>query len=452
MVCKHPRELPQLGALWETLEYQELRSRYGDALVKAALQQALAQSRRLLRDGQAVALSSLYQSVNADLSPSYAQVINATGTVLHTNLGRAPLGPILRSVAQEMEGYSALEYDLEHGRRGQRGEAVERRLRWLTGAPAALVVNNCAAAMVLLLSAHAKDREVVVSRGELVEIGGGFRIPDILAMSGARLVEVGTTNRTRIADFRRALGEQTALLLTTHSSNFRMVGFTEGPTADELLSLGEEHGIPVAFDLGSGMLTPVIPSEPGVALAARFPLCAFSGDKLLGGPQCGILLGEPSLVEACRRHPMYRALRCDKLTLALLEETLRRHAAEPASIPTLGLLGSDPEVLRVRAEALAAALSDWDASTLPSSGQVGGGSDPGGSLASWCLCLAPPAGVTVRQLHAALRQGRPAVVGRIEKERLMIDLKAVLPEQDEALLRCLQGVHVKLFQHQAGAP
>lgn len=430
MICRQPRDLPQLGALWERPEYAELRAEHGDAMVKAALREALAALRAQLLQGEDVDTGTLLEGVSRDLSASYGRVINATGTVLHTNLGRAPLGDILRAVAARLDGYSALEYDLEAGCRGRRGSAVERRLRWLTGSPAALVVNNCAAAMILLLSSHAKDREVVVSRGELVEIGGGFRIPDILAMSGARLVEVGTTNRTRIADFRRAITADTALLLTTHSSNFHMVGFTEAPGVDELLALGVEHDIPVAFDLGSGMLTPVVEGEPGVAEGARFPLCAFSGDKLLGGPQCGILMGQESLVEACRRHPLYRAFRCDKLTLGLLEESLRRHSQAPTSVPTLAFLSTPLESLKARAEALAGELGGEAVATR---GQVGGGSLPGATLDSWGVAVRPPPGMSTAELHAALRRGRPPVVARLEKERLILDLKAVFPEEDALL-------------------
>jgi L-seryl-tRNA(Ser) seleniumtransferase len=408
----------------------ELRGQHGDRLVKEALREALEGLRRRLLDGEEVDPSPLWDTVSAALAPSYARVINATGTVLHTNLGRAPLGRALRTVAEQLDGYSALEYDLEQGRRGRRGAAVERRLRWLTGSPAALVVNNCAAAMILLLTTHASGREVIVSRGELVEIGGGFRIPDILAMSGARLVEVGTTNRTRIADYRRAITSESALLLTTHSSNFHMLGFTEAPSADELLELGRESGLPVAYDLGSGMLTPALEGEPSVAQAARFPLCAFSGDKLLGGPQCGILLGQAELVEACRRHPLFRALRCDKVTLALLEETLRLHASDPSSVVALGLLAASSESLRQRAEALAARLGG---EALPTRGQVGGGSLPSGTLDSWAVVLRPPQGESAGAWHARLRQGHPAVVARVEKERLILDLKAVPAELDASL-------------------
>ncbi len=289
--------------------------------------------------------------------------------------------------------------------------------------------------MLLLLSTHAQGREVIVSRGELVEIGGGFRIPDILAASGARLVEVGTTNRTRISDYRRAVTENTALLLTTHTSNFRMVGFTAAPSQEELLALGRELHIPVAYDLGSGMLTPCIDAEPTVQQAARFPLCAFSGDKLLGGPQCGILLGETELVESCRQHPLYRAFRCDKVSLALLEETLRRHSVEPTSIPTLAFLKPSSQDLEDRAHALTRQLSDLGASaeTVSCSAQTGGGSAPALEIPSWGVAISDE---NVDILARRLRQGVPAVLGRVEKKRLVLDLRAVEAKDDVAILQC----------------
>lgn len=430
------RQLPALGALWETTSFQDLRTDHGDALVKAALQAALERRRKALQAGESVDLE-LLSEVRQKLAPSYRRVINATGTVLHTNLGRAPLGSILETVAQELSGYSALEFDLDEGKRGRRGEAVEDRLRWMTGASAALVVNNCAAAMVLLLTAHAQGREVVVSRGELVEIGGGFRIPDILATSGATLVEVGTTNRTRISDYRKAKTENTALFLTTHTSNFRMVGFTQSPSQDDLIALGRELGVPVAYDLGSGMLTPCTEHEPQVSQAARFPLSAFSGDKLLGGPQCGILLGETELVEACRRHPLYRAFRCDKVTLALLEETLRRHSVQPSSIPTLALLEQPISELKQRARKLAERLAGLLGSVeaVSCSGQVGGGSAPATEIESWGVALGE---TDIERLASALRQGHPAVLGRLEKKRLILDLKAVMPQEDEMIYQRLK--------------
>lgn len=430
------RQLPSLGALWDSPEFSDLRHRHGDALVKAALREALESRRAQLREGKGVRLD-LPEEISARLAPSYGRVLNATGTVLHTNLGRAPLGSMLHEIAQELHGYTPLELDLREGKRGRRGAATEERLRWLSGSEAALVVNNCAAAMVLLLSAHAKGREVIVSRGELVEIGGGFRIPDILETSGARLVEVGTTNRTRISDYRQAVTSETALLLTTHPSNFRMVGFTESPSHDELLDLGRELEIPVAYDLGSGMLTRLLPEEPEVAQAARFSLCAFSGDKLLGGPQCGILLGRSELVEGCRSHPLYRAFRCDKVTLALLEETLRRHSAAPNSIPLAKILKQSPESLKARAENLARRLQDsgLPVEAFPSQGQVGGGSAPEHPLESWAIAVT---GARVSELAGRLRRGVPPLLGRLEKDRLILDLLAVEAEDDLSIYQRLK--------------
>ncbi len=430
------RQLPSLGALWDSPEFSDLRDRHGDALVKAALREALECRRAQLREGKGVRLN-LREEISARLAPSYRRVLNATGTVLHTNLGRAPLGSILHEVAQELHGYSPLEFDLGEGKRGRRGATVEERLRWLSGSEAALVVNNCAAAMVLLLSAHAKGREVIVSRGELVEIGGGFRIPEILTVSGARLVEVGTTNRTRIRDYREAVTSETALFLSTHPSNFRLVGFTESPSHDELLGLGREFEIPVAYDLGSGMLTRLLPEEPEVAQAARFPLCAFSGDKLFGGPQCGILLGSSKLIEDCRSHPLYRAFRCDKVTLALLEETLRRHSAAPSSIPVANFLKQSPESLKVRAEKLASRLRDsgLPVEAFPSQGQVGGGSAPEYPLESWGIVVMD-AGLS--ELAVRLRRGTPPLLGRLEKGRLVLDLLAVEAEDDLLIFQRLK--------------
>ncbi len=443
MECRHPRDLPQLGTLLDTPEYRDMRTEFGDLMVKAALKEEMADLReRLLQNKATAGLEGLAVTVRRSLDVSYARVINATGTVLHTNLGRAPLGDVLTSVAAELQGYSALEYDLEAGRRGQRGSAAEKRLRWLTHCEAALVVNNCAAAMILLLSAHAKDREVIVSRGELVEIGGGFRIPDILEMSGARLVEVGTTNRTRIADFRGAVTERTAMILTTHSSNFQMVGFTEAPTTEELLALGEECGLPVVYDLGSGMLTKTLENEPSVSDAARFPLSAFSGDKLMGGPQCGVLMGRRGLVEACRRHPLYRALRCDKVTLALLEEVLRRHSVAPQSIPVNAFLTGRADSLQARAQVVLGELKSRsgsliEAEVLSTQGQVGGGSLPGGVLESFALAVSAPTGRSVTDFHSDLRRGRPALVGRIEQDRLILDFRAIAPDEDPLVIDIL---------------
>ena len=443
MLCRTPRDLPSLGALMEEEPFLKLSSRYGKSLLKSALQEVLAHSRERLLKGDSVNLTDLSQVVEQLLLPSQRRVLNLTGTILHTNLGRAPLGDLLHSVASRMEGYTALEFDLEKGKRGKRGEAVERLLRWITGVEAALLVNNCSAAMILLLTALAKDREVIVSRGELVEIGGGFRIPDILATSGARLVEVGTTNRTRLADYEKAISEQTALLLSTHRSNFEIVGFTESPTQDELLKLGQKHGLPVVFDLGSGMLTTVVEKEPSVGDSVAFSLTAFSGDKLLGGPQCGILMGHRDLVEKCRKHPLYRAFRCDKITLALMEEVLRRHATEPVTIPTVQLLSAEIESLKTRAETVLSQIdlpSSLEAELVETVALVGGGSLPGGTLPSIAIKLTPSDSNSLQGLQSKFREAEPPIIVRLEKGSAYLDFRSLAPGHDQELLQTCRKI------------
>src|SRR5215210_6431012 len=331
------------------------------ALVVAAARAALALAREEIKAGRDP--GDLVERALAELSsaraPALRRALNATGVVVHTNLGRAPLPEVaLERVLEVGRGYSNLEYDLGAGTRGSRQDHAAGILRRLTGAEAALVVNNNAAAVLLALAALAEGREVLVSRGELIEIGDGFRIPDVLARSGARLVEVGTTNRTRVADYEAAIGPDTALLLRVHQSNFRIVGFTELPDVAELAGVARRHGLPLIDDLGSGVLVDV-PDEPTVraSLEAGADLVCFSGDKLLGGPQAGVVAGRRPLVERLRRHPLQRALRPDKLTLAALEGTLallldpERAAAE---LPVLRMLREPAEVVRARAERLAA--------------------------------------------------------------------------------------------------
>jgi L-seryl-tRNA(Ser) seleniumtransferase len=441
MTCRSPRDLPSVGKLLEDTTYAPLLATHGETLLKASIREVLDDSRRLLLDGKTVELEQLFRQITTLLEPSQKRVLNLTGTVLHTNLGRAPLGDLLTAVATRLRGYSVLEFDLKTGKRGKRGEAVERLLRWATGAEAAVMVNNCSAAMVLLLTVLAKGKEVIVSRGELVEIGGSFRIPDILALSGAHLVEVGTTNRTRIGDFERAITENTGLILSTHRSNFEIVGFTESPTAEELISLGEKYDIPVAYDLGSGMLTRIVEKEPSVPDSSGFSLTAFSGDKLLGGPQCGVLVGQKALVERCRRHPFYRAFRCDKLTLALMEEALRRHAGQPESVPTVGLLKADLSGLRSRAAALLEAIKDvipedFSADVLDTETQVGGGSLPGGTISSAALRLTPPPG-SDQKWQRRLREAETPMIVRLEKGSLFLEFRS-LPECDDS--EVIQGI------------
>jgi L-seryl-tRNA(Ser) seleniumtransferase len=353
---------------------------------------------------------------------SLRRVVNATGVVLHTNLGRAPLAPTaVARVTEVAGGYSNLEHDLESGGRGSRGACVEELLRELSGAEAALAVNNNAAAVMLALAALAGDGEVLVSRGELIEIGGSFRIPDILAFSGATLVEVGTTNRTRLADYTAAIGERTTAILRVHQSNFRIVGFTEQPEAGELAALARERGIAMVDDLGSGALGEVH-GEPTVraAVAAGADLVCCSGDKLLGGPQAGILCGRAEAVERCRRHPLARAMRLDKLQLAALEATLRLHRDEgPAALPALAMIAAPEEELRRRAETMAAQIG--------AAAEVGreSGAPGGGSLADVALegpvCLVEPGEAGADALLARLREHDPPVIARIVQQRVVLD-------------------------------
>ena len=433
-----PRELPSVGELLEHPLIRELKASHGEELTKFAVREAIDSLRCRILEGEKVTLERLPEMVETLLEPTQKRVLNLTGTILHTNLGRAPLGSLLDAVAERLRGYSVLEFDLETGKRGKRGEAVERLLRWTTGAEAALMVNNCSAAMILLLTVLAKDREVIVSRGELVEIGGGFRIPDILALSGARLVEVGTTNRTRISDYEKAITEETGILLTTHRSNFEIVGFTQSPTVEELLALGRKNNLPVVYDLGSGMLTPVVEGAPSVKEASRFSLTAFSGDKLLGGPQCGVIMGAKELVERCRKHPYYRAFRCDKLTLALMEEVLRRHANAPETVPTIELLSGDIESLRERATRFLESVREVLPSTIKGEvveavAQVGGGSLPGGDVPSFAVKLSPDDPSELQRLQAALRGAATPIIVRLEKGSAYLDFRSLPASDDQEL-------------------
>jgi L-seryl-tRNA(Ser) seleniumtransferase len=379
------------------------------------------------------------------------RVINATGVVLHTNLGRAPLAPAaLARLLVVGARYSNLELDLATRERGSRADHVDALLRRLAGAEASLVVNNNAAAVLLALDALARGREVVVSRGELIEIGGAFRIPDVMARSGARLVEVGTTNRTRLADYRAALGPETALLLKVHPSNYRVLGFAESVGTAELAGLGRQHGIPVLEDLGSGCLVDLrpfgLPPEPTVpeTVAAGADLVTFSGDKLLGGPQAGLVVGRRALVERLARNPLHRALRIDKLTLAALEATLRLYedpAAASREIPALRMLG-EPEA-RVRARArralrrLAAPVRDaLAARVVADRAQVGGGALPLAELPTAAVAVGTPA-LPAEALDARLRAGRPPVVGRIAEGRLLLDCRTVADDEVPALAAAL---------------
>ena len=377
---------------------------------------------------------------------SLRRVINGTGTILHTNLGRAPLASeALEAISQAAKDYSTLEYNVEKGERGSRHSHVEALLTRLTGAEAAMVVNNNAAAVMLILSAMGSGREVIVSRGELVEIGGSFRVPDVMAQSGCRLVEVGTTNKTHPNDYELAIDpEQTGALMKVHTSNFKIVGFTESVSLESLVEIGRRHGLPVIEDLGSGCFLPLAPygilNEPVVAdsVAAGADAVSFSGDKLLGGPQAGIVVGRADLVAKMKRHPLARALRIDKLTLAALEATLRLYL-DPGTvaekIPVLRMLTTDIEALDAKAARLFALLEGRAAAcaeVMRESSQVGGGSVPGQALPTAAVVLSP-AGISEDELERRLRLTEPAIVGRIARERLILDVRT-LDEADFPLI------------------
>jgi L-seryl-tRNA(Ser) seleniumtransferase len=394
-------------------------------LATAAARTALEQAREAIRAGDdpgdpvVAARAELERLQTASLR----RVLNATGVIVHTNLGRAPLpSTALARVAAVGGGYSNLELDLASGERGSRQDHVADALRRLTGAEAALVVNNNAAAVLLALSALAEGREVVVSRGELVEIGDGFRIPEVLARSGARMVEVGTTNRTRAADYERAIGPETAALLRVHQSNYRIVGFTASVPTQELARIAERAGLPLVDDLGSGSLLDV-GDEPTAAasLAAGSDLVCFSGDKLLGGPQAGVVVGRAELVERLRRHPLQRALRADKLTLAALDGTLAL-LADPdrarREIPVLRMLDEPLEVVRARAERLAGLVGGEVEETVA---RVGGGALPLAGLASFACAIE-------ESLAAPLRTGEPPVIGIVRDGRLLLDARTLTRE------------------------
>ena len=413
------RELPSVDELLGREELAALAEHHGRPLVLAAVRAALARAREEIKAGYPAGdlVARTVAELDASLRPSLRRVLNATGVVVHTNLGRAPLAEAaLERVREVGAGYSNLEYDVRAGSRGSRQDHVAAALRELTGAEAALVVNNNAAAVLLALAALAEGREVVVSRGELIEIGDGFRIPDVLARSGATLVEVGTTNRTRLADYERAITERTAVFLHVHQSNFRMVGFTEQPLTRDLARLAERHGLVVVDDLGSGALVEA-GDEPTAraSVEAGAHVVTFSGDKLLGGPQAGIAAGRGDLVARMRRHPLQRALRADKLTLAALEGTLSLYRAGSRDLPVLRMLQEPPEAVRARAERLASLTGGTVERTVARSG---GGALPVAEIESYACELE-------FALAAPLRLGDPPVVGIVRDNRLLLDCRTL---------------------------
>jgi L-seryl-tRNA(Ser) seleniumtransferase len=381
------------------------------------------------------------------LQPHFRRVINGTGVVIHTNLGRSLLSPeAIEQLVVAAGHYTNLEFDLHTGKRGSRYALVEDIICDLTGAEAALVVNNNAAAVLIALDTVAKGREVIVSRGELVEIGGSFRIPDVMAKSGAELVEVGATNRTHLFDYERAITERTGLLLRVHTSNFRMIGFTAKVPAEKLVALGREKGIAVMEDLGSGSLIDLarfgLPAEPTVqeVLASGVDLVTFSGDKLLGGPQAGIIVGRKDLVDQIKRNPLNRAVRIDKFTLASLEITLRQYYDEQAAfeqIPTLRMIGESPIIIRKRARRLLRRIANKTAdrclcTLAPTISRVGGGALPEYGLESWAVCL-QPLDLQVSTLEREFRRLPIPLIGKVEHDRFIIDVRTIIEHEIVAL-------------------
>jgi L-seryl-tRNA(Ser) seleniumtransferase len=428
------RELPSVD---DTLgRLSALQNEFPRDLIVAEIRRALDEARREVRaGGDPKPIENQVRDALARLAkPSLQRVINATGVVLHTNLGRAPLGP-----QDLIGGYSNLEFDLASGKRGKRDVHTGRLLEALLGCPS-IVVNNNAAAVYLALHELAAGHEVIVSRGELIEIGDGFRIPEIMQHSGAILREVGTTNRTHVEDYREAVNERTRLLLRVHPSNFRVQGFTARPTLKELAALGKEAGIPVYEDLGSGCLFDMRPygiDEPLVADSIRdgAGLVSFSGDKLLGGPQAGILVGKPELVSRLRRNPMFRALRLDKTIYQTLELTLRNLVLERwDQVPALRMIRLAAGEIRARADALTRSLDGLAATVIEGSSVIGGGSTPEQSLLTYLIAIKCD---DVVALERRLRGGDPPIVARIEDQRLLLDLRTVLPEEEPLLAKAL---------------
>jgi L-seryl-tRNA(Ser) seleniumtransferase len=442
------RVIPSIEILRQRESVRAMEAAHGVGAVVRALRDGAGQVRAQIAVGdgpgdgeaaarviEALAEAALTSGARGSLRP----VINATGVVIHTNLGRAPIGEAaIARVASIARGYSNLEYDIAAGARGSRTVHAESLITALTGAEAAIVVNNNAAATMLILTGLAAGREVVISRGELVEIGGGFRVPDVMRQSGAQLREVGTTNRTRVNDYVAAVSPSTAMFLRVHPSNFRIEGFTERPPLDALIAAARAMNVLVVEDAGSGCLVEDLSGELSVqsSIAAGVDVVCFSGDKLLGGPQAGIIAGRKALVDRLRTHPLMRALRVDKITLAMLEATLAEYAGGRANttVPVQRMLHASAEDIEARVQALAETLAanGWRVSMISGSSAVGGGSAPGLELPTVLLAIERD-GESAVVTEEWLRSLDPPVVARIEHDRVVLDVRTVLPDQDEML-------------------
>ena len=441
------RQLPSVDKILAAEESRALAETYSHTALVTLARDSLQAAREGISSGGPVpSLQALVDEIEgrarALWQPSPRQVINATGVIIHTNLGRGPLSQDAAHAAmQAAAGYSDLEVDLEKGERGGRDATLRSLVTRLTGAESALAVNNNAAALHLILSVLALGRDVIVSRGEAVEIGGGVRVPDILKAGGARLVEVGTTNRTYLSDYRNAITENTALLLKVHTSNFKVIGFTEAPDTRDLANLARESGIPLVHDVGSGCLVDTrqfgLSEEPTPqdSISAGADLVAFSGDKLLGGPQAGIIAGRQDLVSLLSRHPLARAARIDKMTMAALTATLLHYLKEEHldKVPVWLMISMSSETVRARAHHWQDRIGTGS-TVVETQSTIGGGSLPGDTLPSYSLKLRPPDGLTPDSLAHALRTAPTPVIGRIEDDSLLLDPRTVLPAQESALI------------------
>ncbi len=456
------RQLPSVDELLRHALLAPLAGTGAHLLLVESAREVIGSIREQIRSGQETPpleeiATRIQQAFQQRQRPNLRPVINATGVIINTNLGRAPLSDdALQAISEVARGYSNLEYDLEEGERGSRHSHVRALLRELTGAEDALVTNNNAAAVLLVLSALAAGREVIISRGQLVEIGGGFRVPDVMRQSGARLVEVGTTNRTRLSDYATAMSAETALLLSVHPSNFRITGFTEAAPLGALAELAHNQGLLVVEDLGSGCLLDSAhfglahEPMPQESMSAGADVVCFSGDKLLGGPQAGIILGKREIIARIAKHPLMRAIRIDKLTLAGLEATLRHYQRHEAAerIPIWRMIAMPQETLRQRAQQWMTRLRERGvfAELIEGQSTIGGGSLPGETLPTTLLAIREDMGQrlstngpSLEALARNLRAGDPPIIARILRDRLLLDPRTVLPEQDHLLLNGLQA-------------
>lgn len=444
----HYRSIPSVDHLLNLPDMAPLLEEYGHAWCVSAIRSVLDQLRQPTKDSVPVLddhiiLQEVETVLNKETELTLRSVINATGVILHTNLGRAPLSEsALEAIREIAGGYSSLEYDLKKGKRGKRDIHAADLLSKLTGAEGALVVNNNAGAVMLTLAALANHKKVAISRSQLVEIGGGFRIPEVMRLSGAKLLEIGTTNRTHLKDYEEAVEDGANLFLLAHQSNFKIIGFTTMPLLTEISTLAKANSLPVVYDLGSGALLDVnefgLENELTVqqALKEGADLVCFSGDKLLGGPQAGLIVGKADLIAKIRTHPFYRALRADKLCLAALNATLLEYLKGKAEeeVPVITMLSQKPEKLKERARHWQAHLGTGE--VVESNSTIGGGSLPEQELQTWCLAITPN---SAKRFTSRLRQFNPPVIARIENEQVLLDPRTVLPKDEEILLSHLSN-------------